>query len=115
MSALDTKQDLVSLSVLDAAELIRQRKLSPVEITQACLEHIAQWEPVINAFITVLADQALEVARAHEKMVSAGYQLGPLHGVPIGLKDNIYTKGVRSTAGSKILADNVPSSDATVV
>jgi aspartyl-tRNA(Asn)/glutamyl-tRNA(Gln) amidotransferase subunit A len=115
MSAITAHQDPASLSVLDAATLIRHRRLSPVELTQACLDSIARWEPVINAFITVLADQALEVARAHEKMISSGYHLGPLHGVPIGLKDNIYTEGIRSTAGSKILADNVPTSDATVV
>ena len=115
MSGIATSQDPAALSVLEAAELIRQRRLSPVELTQACLKRIEAWEPAINAFITVLADQALDVARAHEKLISAGYYLGPLHGIPIGLKDNICTAGIRSTAGSKILADNIPSSDATVV
>jgi aspartyl-tRNA(Asn)/glutamyl-tRNA(Gln) amidotransferase subunit A len=110
-----TRADLASLTVLEAAALIRSRKVSPVELTQACLDRIEAWEPVINAFITVTADQALEAARAHEKMIAAGYYLGPLHGVPIGLKDNVLTAGVRSTAGSKILADNVPDADATVV
>lgn len=115
MSTVASHQDPALLSVLDAADLIRRRRLSPVEVTQASLDRIGRWEPMINAFITVLADQALEVARAHEKMISSGYHLGPLHGVPIALKDNIFTEGIRSTAGSKILADNVPTSDATVV
>jgi aspartyl-tRNA(Asn)/glutamyl-tRNA(Gln) amidotransferase subunit A len=104
-----------TLTILEAAALIRSRMLSPVELTRACLDRITAWEPSINAFITVTADQALEAAFAHERMISEGYYLGPLHGVPIGIKDNIYTAGVRTTAGSKVLADNIPDSDATVV
>jgi aspartyl-tRNA(Asn)/glutamyl-tRNA(Gln) amidotransferase subunit A len=110
-----THDDLASLSILEVAPLIKSRQVSPVELTQACLDRIGSWEPFVNAFITVTADQALEASRAHEKLIAAGYYLGPLHGVPIGIKDNVFTAGVRSTAGSKILADNVPTSDATVV
>jgi aspartyl-tRNA(Asn)/glutamyl-tRNA(Gln) amidotransferase subunit A len=109
-----TAQELHSLSLLEAAKLVAGKQVSPVELTRASLERIEQVEPVINAFITVLADEALQVARAHERMISAGYHLGPLHGVPIALKDNLYMRGVRTTAGSKILADFVPHEDATV-
>jgi aspartyl-tRNA(Asn)/glutamyl-tRNA(Gln) amidotransferase subunit A len=68
----------------------------------------------LNAYITVCDRQARDVAQAAEKMIRAGYHLGPLHGIPIALKDNIYTRGVRTTAGAKILADFVPDDDATV-
>ena len=101
-------------TLLEAAELVEQRKVSPVELTDAVLKQIERAEPKINAFITVTAGQARAVARAHEAMIAAGYYLGPLHGIPIALKDNLYTKGVKSTAGSKVLGDFVPQEDATV-
>jgi aspartyl-tRNA(Asn)/glutamyl-tRNA(Gln) amidotransferase subunit A len=108
------ERSLTSLSVLEAADLIARREVSPVELTEACLRQVERWEPRINAFITVTADEALAVARAHEQMIAAGYHLGPFHGIPIGLKDNLYTRGVRSTAGSRVLGDFVPAEDATV-
>jgi aspartyl-tRNA(Asn)/glutamyl-tRNA(Gln) amidotransferase subunit A len=111
----DTAAELTSMSLSEAATLIRAREVSPVELTEACLNRIEAWEPTINAFITVTAEQALDTAKAHERAIAAGEWLGPLHGVPIGLKDNIDTAGVRTTAGSKILADNIPEHDATVV
>ena len=101
-------------TLLEAAQLVEHRKVSPVELTDTVLKQIERAEPKINAFITVLAEQARAVAKAHEDMISAGYYLGPLHGIPIALKDNLYTKGVRSTAGSKVLGDFVPEEDATV-
>lgn len=109
-----TAQELHTLSVLEAGKLVADKQVSPVELTRASLEQIEQVEPAINAFITVLADAAMQVARAHEQMISAGYYLGPLHGVPIAIKDNLYMRGVRTTAGSKILGDFVPREDATV-
>jgi aspartyl-tRNA(Asn)/glutamyl-tRNA(Gln) amidotransferase subunit A len=101
-------------SLLEAARMVEHRQVSPVELTDAVLKQIERAEPKINAFITVLADQARAVARAQEAMIAAGYYLGPLHGIPIALKDNLYTRGVRSTAGSKVLGDFVPEEDATV-
>jgi aspartyl-tRNA(Asn)/glutamyl-tRNA(Gln) amidotransferase subunit A len=110
-----TSQGLHQLSLIEAADKVVQREVSPIELTDAVLKQIEHAEPKINAFITVLEDQARAAAKAHEAMIRAGYYLGPLHGIPIALKDNLYTGGVRSTAGSKILADFVPEVDATVV
>src|SRR2546425_3166641 len=107
-------RDLYQHTLLEAAQLVEQRKVSPLELTESVLKQIERAEPKINAFITVVADQARAVARAHEAMIQAGYYLGPLHGIPIALKDNLYTKGIRSTAGSKVLGDFVPEEDATV-
>lgn len=107
-------RSLLSLSLLEVGQLVANRQVSPVELTEVTLERIMELEPTINAFITVLADEALQVARAHEQMIMAGYFLGPLHGIPLALKDNLYMQGVRTTAGSKILADFVPVADATV-
>jgi aspartyl-tRNA(Asn)/glutamyl-tRNA(Gln) amidotransferase subunit A len=106
-------RSLLSL-LLEVGQLVANRQVSPVELTEVTLERIMELEPAINAFITVLADEALQVARAHEQMIMAGYLLGPLHGIPLALKDNLYMQGVRTTAGSKILADFVPVADATV-
>jgi aspartyl-tRNA(Asn)/glutamyl-tRNA(Gln) amidotransferase subunit A len=108
------ERSLTSLNALEAAALVERREVSPVELTEACLRQVERWEPSINAFITVAADEALEIARAHERLIAAGCYLGPFHGIPIGLKDNLYSRGLRSTAGSRILADFVPDEDATV-
>jgi aspartyl-tRNA(Asn)/glutamyl-tRNA(Gln) amidotransferase subunit A len=107
-------QGLHQLTLLEAAQMVEKRQVSPVELTDAVLKQIERAEPKINAFITVLGEQARAVAAAQEAMIAAGYYLGPLHGIPIALKDNLYTKGVRSTAGSKVLAEFVPDEDATV-
>src|SRR5256886_14739603 len=78
------------------------------------LQRIGNVDKQIRAYIAVCDEQAREVAGATERMIRAGYYLGPLHGIPVALKDNIYTRGVRTTAGSKILADFIPTEDATV-
>ena len=106
--------ELLDLSLSAVARLIKRREVSPVEVTEATLARIAAVNPKLSAFITVFAEQALQVARASEMLVMAGYELGPLHGVPIALKDNVATQGQRTTAGSKILADWLPEHDATV-
>ena len=110
-----TAHGLHQLSLLEAADKVARKEVSPMELTDAVLKRIEYAEPKINAFITVLDDQARAAAKAHESMIRAGYYLGPLHGIPVALKDNLYTRGVRSTAGSKVLADFVPEDDATVV
>lgn len=102
--------DITMLGAAELARRIKKREISPVEITRATLEKIERLNPRLNAFITVTAEQALEAARAAEAQPAEGL----LHGVPISLKDLIATRGIRTTAGSKILADWIPAQDATV-
>jgi aspartyl-tRNA(Asn)/glutamyl-tRNA(Gln) amidotransferase subunit A len=106
--------DLVWNSMTELARLIRAREVSPVEVVQAHLDRIASLDGKIRAYITVMGDSALASARSAEAAVVAGETLGPLHGVPVGLKDLYGTKGVRTTGGSRILANWVPGEDATV-
>ena len=101
-------------SIAETSSLVRQKKLSPVELTRACLDQIARLNPTVNAFITVMADAALEDAEKAEQEIQAGKRRGPLHGIPIGLKDIIDTAGVRTTAASSVFKDRVPNEDAEV-
>jgi len=105
--------ELTAMTVTEAAALIERRSLSPVELTRAYLERIERLNPTINAYVTVTAEQALAAAREAELQILAGGYLGPLHGVPFALKDIYDTAGIRTAAGSKILADRVPAADAT--
>ncbi len=107
--------NLHDLTIADAARLIRERAVSPVELTRALLERIERLDPKINSFITVTAESALAEAERAEAATRLGGALGPLHGVPLALKDLFDTAGVRTTGGSKILADRVPERDAAVV
>jgi aspartyl-tRNA(Asn)/glutamyl-tRNA(Gln) amidotransferase subunit A len=102
-------------TLTEAAEQIRTRKLSPLELTRACLARIERLNPVLNAFITITAESALEQARQGEAEVMAGHWRGPLHGIPIGLKDLLDTAGVRITAASNQFRDRVPAEDAELV
>src|SRR5207249_3875656 len=88
---------------------------SPVELTLAILERIDSLNAIVNCYITVLHDQAMAQAKALEALLMSGISLGPLHGVPVGVKDNVETADVRTTAASKVLAEWVPEFDATVV
>lgn len=106
--------ELNELSVADASSLIERKEISPVDLVDSCLTQIAATNPAINAYISVYHDQALTVAKASEAMLQAGHWLGPLHGIPIGLKDNIGLKGQKTTAGSKIMAEWKPQRDASV-
>jgi aspartyl-tRNA(Asn)/glutamyl-tRNA(Gln) amidotransferase subunit A len=106
--------DLCTLSLGDVAGSIARREISPVEVTDAALDRIARLDPRLNAFITVTAEEARRAARAAETELARGEYRGPLHGVPLSVKDLIYTEGVRTTAGSRVLADFVPGADATV-
>lgn len=108
-----TRNPLLDLSLTQVSELIKGKKVSPVELTEASLTRIDELNPHLRAFISVY-DSAREIAKASEMMMMAGHSLGPLHGVPIALKDNIALEGLRTTAGSKILADWLPDADATV-
>lgn len=107
--------DLTRLTLGDIAARIEHRDVSPVEATTAVLERIEWVNPRLNAFITVMHDEALATARAAEAEIARGHYRGPLHGVPISVKDLFWTRGVRTTAGSRVLADFVPDRDATVV
>ena len=107
--------DLHWASMADLGRLIATKQVSPVEVVRAHLDRIAALDSKLRAFITVCADSALESARAAEADLMAGRVLGRLHGVPWAPKDLYSTRGVRTTGGSKILADSVPSEDATVV
>jgi aspartyl-tRNA(Asn)/glutamyl-tRNA(Gln) amidotransferase subunit A len=107
--------DLAAMSIVEAGELLRTRKVSPVELTNACLARIDRLNPALNAFITVMREQALADARAAETDIARGRRRGPLHGIPIALKDLFDTAGVKTTAGSAIFADRIPSQDAEVV
>ena len=103
------------LTLTEAAQQIRNRELSPLELTRACLERIEQLNPTLNAFITVTAEMALEQARQAEGEIMAGRWRGPLHGIPIGLKDLLDTAGVLTTAASNQYRDRVPTEDAELV
>lgn len=98
-----------------AAMLLARREISPVELAQAHLERIQQLDPLLNCFITLTPELALHQARQAEQEIMAGRLRGPLHGIPIALKDLFETAGVRTTAGSSFFADNVPEQDAHVV
>ena len=113
--AFGESQDLASLTLKEASELLRRKKASPVDLTQACLKRIETYDPSLNAFITVTRDQAMQAARAMEAEQRRGNWRGPLHGVPIALKDNIDTAGIRTTAASELFKDRIPSEDAEVV
>src|SRR5881296_109374 len=104
------------LSVTEQAALIRSRKISPLEIVDALLARIDKVNPRINAFVLINADQARREAKAAERAVGKrGAKLGPLHGVPFGVKDLVVTKGVRTTFGTPFYRDNVPAEDAPMV
>ncbi len=106
--------DLTTLSLTDAAALVRARRVSAVDLTTACLARIDTYNPKLNAFITVTREHALARARALDADLKAGTVRGPLHGVPIALKDNIDTAGIRTTAASSVFDDRVPTADAEV-
>lgn len=103
------------MTLRSISEQIRLQKISPVELVRECLEAIDRLNATLNAFITVTADSALTEAKKAEQEIQSGNWRGPLHGIPIGLKDLIDTAGVRTTAASGVFRDRVPSEDADVV
>jgi len=103
------------MSATDLTKAIKTKKLSPVEVIRTFLERIESVNPKINAYVTVTADSALKEAKKAERKVMKGGKLGPLHGVPVSIKDLIFTKGVRTTFGSKLLEDFIPDEDAVIV
>ena len=107
--------DLVNMTISELAPKIRSKEVSPVELTDAALANLDRLQPQLNSFITILHDQARAQAKEQEAALMRGEYLGPLHGIPVGIKDNIETGGIRTTVGSKALSANVPQEDAPVV
>lgn len=108
-------KDLHRLTLAAAAELVRNRTLSPVDLTAACLERIAAFNPRVNAFITVLADEAHAAALEAEKEIRAGNYRGFLHGIPVAFKDMYDTAGIRTTAAFEYFQNRIPLKDAVAV
>lgn len=111
----ETLRLMTQLTISKASQLLRDGELSPVELTEACLNQIDRLNPTLNAFITVTPEDALEAARTAEQEIEQGQWRGPLHGIPIGLKDIFDTAWTRTTCGSALFADRVPTEDAFVV
>ena len=106
--------ELHYMSAWELSGLIGSREVSPVEVVEACLARIEETEPTLNSFITLLPDQAREAARRAEAEVARGSYRGPLHGIPVGLKDLFNTAGVKTTSGTRIYDNFVPEEDCTV-
>ena len=105
---------LAFANLVDVAELVKTRQVSPVELTEMMLARVEEISPKLNAYVTITADLAMAQAKAAEAEIMTGRYRGPLHGIPIGLKDLCNTKGVTTAAGMSIYADNVPDADGTV-
>src|SRR5690242_8010314 len=106
-----TNAELKKLTLASAASLIRRKEISPVELTEAVLHRIQGLNERMRPFITVTADAAVRSARGAERELAEGKNVGALHGVPISLKDLYDTKGIRTTAGSRVFENRVPDED----
>jgi len=109
------QKGVTQLSLGETAHLLREKKVTPVELTNECLRRIERLNPKLNAFITVTAESALAEARKAEEEIRRDHWKGPLHGIPIALKDLIDTAGLRTTGGSELFKDRVPGRDAEIV
>lgn len=107
--------DVEEFTLATLARAIRRRKVSPVEVSKACLARIERLDRTLNAFITITPERALADARRAEREIARGDWRGPLHGVPIAIKDIFATRGIRTTCGSRVLRRWIPEQDATVV
>jgi len=110
-----TATELCTKTLTEVATLIQKKAVSPVELTQTMLDRISTLDGKLHSYITVTTDLALQQARTAEQEIGRGTYRGPLHGIPIAVKDLCYTKGIRTTCASKILANWIPDYDATVV
>ena len=109
------KKEIPFLTATDLSKLIESKEVSPIEATEAYLDRIQEVDGSLNSYITVTGEQALESARLAEQEITTGINRGPLHGVPVAVKDQFNTAGVLTTGGSSILKDNIPEEDATVI
>ena len=105
----------LQMTISELSPKIKNKEISPLEVTEAALVEATRLQPTLNSFITLMHEQAMEQARESERALSRGDYRGPLHGIPIGLKDNLETAGITTTVGSKVLASHVPEEDAEVV
>ena len=106
--------ELPFLSIGQASRLIKKKEISPLELTESVLDRITKLDGELNSYITVMGEKALESARRAGEEISSGSYRGPLHGIPLGLKDIFVMKGVPATCGSKMLENFFPPYDATV-
>jgi aspartyl-tRNA(Asn)/glutamyl-tRNA(Gln) amidotransferase subunit A len=113
--AFGDSTDLAGLTLAKAAELVRTKAASSVDLTRACLARIDKYQPVLNAYITVVREQALAEAAMRDAELKSGKPRGPFHGIPIALKDNFDTAGIRTTGASELFKDRIPTEDAEVV
>src|ERR1043166_8689439 len=107
--------DIAFLSAAETARKIRAKEVSPTEVVRAYLERIERIDPTLRSYITVMAEQALDSARAAERTLMTGSETGPLFGVPVAVKDQFWTRGVLTTNGSRAYRDFVPEEDATII
>ena len=110
-----TSADLHYKTIAELGDMIRAKEISPVEVTKAHLDRIEAQNKRLGAYITVMADTVMAQARVAEREIQSGQYRGRMHGIPVGVKDIIYTRGVLTSAGSKVLADHVPDEDSTLV
>ena len=109
------KSELPFLSASELSKLMAAKEVSPVEATEAYLERIESLDSKLRAFVTVTADVALDAAKKAEQEIAQGNHRGPMHGVPVAVKDQIYTQGIKTTGGSPVFNDFIPTIDATVI
>ena len=109
------KQDIPFLTTAELGDLIRQRQVSPVEATAAYLDRIDALNFKFNSYLTVSRNEAMTAAEEAERAIAAGNYLGPMHGIPVAVKDQIWTQGIRTTVGSRLMADFFPDEDATAI
>ena len=102
------KADIPFLSATELSELIKKKEVSPVEVVEAYLERIDDLDFKFNAYLTLCRSEALQAAREAEQAIAQGNYLGPMHGIPVAVKDQMWSKGIRSTGGSRFLVDFIP-------
>jgi aspartyl-tRNA(Asn)/glutamyl-tRNA(Gln) amidotransferase subunit A len=107
--------EIHSLALFEASDLLRRGELKPIDLVDACLDRIQRIDPLLNSFLTVTAEQARQQAHVLESELNAGQWRGPLHGIPVGMKDLYETRGIRTTCGTSFFKDSIPETDAFVV
>ena len=108
-------QDIPYLSIAQLGELIKSKEISSSEATEAYLERISRIDGALNSYITVTYEEARQSAKKADESIAQGHYHGPLHGIPVAVKDQFFTKGVRTTAGSNLSWEFIPEEDAVVV